>query len=189
MKIRPYQEKDFENCREICYVTSHGFDAPNKKQALYNMYCDYYLKFEPDTCFVAVNDNDEAIGYILCADNYQEYEKKYRKYFMGDLKKLSLSFYLMRHFDMILRRKLAKTFPAHMHIDIKPEGQRQGLGHKLVDELVKALKAKGVKGVFLIVGKGNEKGVNFYTKYGFNRYKDVIGGIVFTIDIDKAQVK
>jgi ribosomal protein S18 acetylase RimI-like enzyme len=188
MIVRPYEKKDFDNCREICYVTSHGFETEARKQALYYLYCDYYLEYESDTCFVVANDKDEAIGYILCADNYKEYEKNYRKYYMSKLKKISKPFWLMRNIDMLLRRPLTKKFPAHMHIDIKPEGQGQGMGHKLVDTLVKTLKEKGVKGLFLVVGKENKKGVSFYRKYGFNQYKDVISGIVFTIDIDKREI-
>lgn len=186
MTIRPYQPKDFENCRKICYETSHNFDTEKKRQALYNMYCDYYLEFESDTCFVAADENDEAIGYILCADNYDEYVKNYSEHYLGELKKLHKPFWLMRRADMFLRRNIAKKYPAHLHIDILPKGQRQGLGHKLVDALVDALRKKGVNGVFLIVGKGNQKGINFYRKYGFKEYKKVIGGIVFALDIDKA---
>ncbi|MFA5449190.1 MAG: GNAT family N-acetyltransferase [Clostridia bacterium] len=189
MKIRPYQPKDFENCREICYLTSQGFDTEKKKAALLNMFCDYYLEYEADTCFVAANDEDEAIGYIICADSYEEYEKNYRANYMKDLKKLSFFFWLVRDIELRMRRKLAKKFPAHLHINLKPGSQRQGAGHKLTDALLTELKSRGVSGIFLGVGAKNETGKRFYRKYGFTEYKRDVASIIFTIDINNWQPK
>jgi|AGTN01.3.fsa_nt_gi Acetyltransferases len=182
--VRPYQDKDRENCREVCFVTSHGFTTEKKRAALYNLFCDYYLEFEKDTCFVAVNEKDEAIGYVICADDYAEYEKNYREHYLPALKKIGKGYWIYKVFDLAAKRKIAKRYPAHLHIDIKPEGQRQGLGHKLVDALKARLKEKGVEGVFLEVGKGNKQGISFYKKYGFKKYKEPISGIVYALDID-----
>lgn len=183
MKVRPYQPKDFYNCRDICYVTSHGFEKPNYKKALWYMYCDYYLLHESDTCFVVVNDNDEAIGYILCAKDYKEYKKKFRRYYMGALRKVSPKHWFMHFVTYFYITPVSRKYPAHLHIDIKPEGQRKGLGTKLMDALVARLKELGVKGVHLGVAASNEKGVNFYRKYGFKEYKKGFGSIIFALDI------
>lgn len=183
MNIRPYQPKDFDNCRDICFVTSNGFQKPNYKKALWYMYCDYYLLYESDTCFVAANDNDEAIGYILCAKDYKTYRRQFKRHFMGALRKVSPKHWFMRKLTYIYEPIIARKYPAHLHIDIKPEGQRQGLGTKLMDALVAKLKEQGINGVHLGVGASNEKGVNFYKKYGFKVYKQAFGSILFALDI------
>jgi len=183
MIVRPYQSKDFENCRDVCYVTSHGFDKDKYKQALWYMYCDYYLLYEPETCFVVANDNDDAVGYILCAKDYKVYSKQYKRHFSALLRKASFKHWLMHTLTAPLDKLHARKFPAHLHIDIKPEGQRQGMGHKLVDALVAKLKELGVTGLFLTVGAGNEKGVSFYKKYGFEQTKKLPGAYLFTLNL------
>ena len=49
-----------------------------------------------------------------------------------------------------------------------------GLGRKLMDALISHLKKKDIKGVVLGVSAQNEKGINFYKKYG--------GKVIETID-------
>lgn len=183
MKIRPYQPKDFENCRDICLVTSSGFNTPEEMKALWYMYCDYYLLYESDTCFIVANEKDEAIGYILCAKDYNTYKKQFKQHFSAPLRKVSLKHWLMHGISGLYMTAVARKYPAHLHIDIKPEGQRQGMGTKLVDALVAKLKESGVKGVHLGVGADNEKGVSFYKKYGFKEYKKGFGSIVFALDL------
>lgn len=184
MVIRKYQPKDFENMRKICFETSSGFDSDRGKQALYAMYCDYYVLEEPDTCFVAANDNDEAIGYVICAPDQERYNKIFHQKYDPIVKKASFSRWLMHRLGNMMSKKVSKLYPAHLHIDILPEGQRQGLGHRLVDALILDLKQKGVKGVYLVCGAGNEKGVNFYRKYGFKEFSNAFGSVTFVMDID-----
>lgn len=183
MKVRPYQSKDFDNCRDVCLATSNGFNTPEEIKALWYMYCDYYLLHESDTCFVVANDDDEAVGYILCAKDYNTYKKQFKRYYMGPLRKVSLKYWIFRKLDNLYEGSHARKFPAHMHIDIKPEAQRQGMGHQLVDALVARLKELGVKGLHLGVSEKNEKGVNFYRKYGFKEYKKAFGAITFTLSL------
>jgi ribosomal protein S18 acetylase RimI-like enzyme len=183
MIVRPYQSKDFENCRDICYVTSHGFDKDKYKRALWYMYCDYYLIHEPETCFVVANDNDEAIGYVLCAKDHKVYRKQFKRYYSEPLRKASFKHWLYFKISTFLDRGYARKYPAHLHIDIKPEGQRQGMGHKLVDALVAKLKELKVPGLFLTVSDKNEKGVGFYRKYGFAQTKKLPGAYLFTLDL------
>ena len=69
----------------------------------------------------------------------------------------------------LLQQKHKAAYPAHLHIDLLPEYQRQGLGSRLVDTLADHLRKKGVPGVMLTVGGSNEVGQSFYNKYGFAR--------------------
>ena len=64
--VRKYEEKDKENLRKICLETSSiPVETHEQRAFLYLMYNDYYSEVEPHNIFVAANDNDEAVGYIL----------------------------------------------------------------------------------------------------------------------------
>lgn len=188
MVIRKAKLTDIDDLREICYVTSKGFDTPRKVRALELMYCDYYVECNSDYVFVAEKDN-KTIGYILCAPNYFEYEKLYREKYLGRLRKVSLWRAVTFSISLKIGRKYAKEYPAHLHIDIKPEGQKMGIGTELMRTLFNKLKEDGVKGVHLIVGSGNKNAIKFYNKMGFNEIDRLTGCIVFGKGIDKSDVK
>ena len=183
MNIRPYQPKDYERMHKICYETSSGFDSEKGKIALYATYCDYYINEDPASCFVAVNDNDEAVGYIICAPDPEKYERVFKEKYAPILKKASPIRYFFHIVNEWLCRNVKKDYPAHLHIDILEEGQRKGLGTRLMDTLIEHLRTNGVKGVYLVCGAGNVKGVNFYTKYGFKVLSKKFGSVTFAFDL------
>lgn len=168
MRIRPYEKKDRERVRMICHKTATDEEYIKNPDLVAALYAEYYIDYEPQNAFVLVNDNDEAIGYILCAENYKTYIKNCRKYQLPKIKKLSRKWALLTRLGFISERMDGKKYPAHLHIDILEEGQRQGWGTKLMDTLFARLRQQGVSGVKLGVGGTNEKGINFYKKYGFS---------------------
>jgi ribosomal protein S18 acetylase RimI-like enzyme len=58
-------------------------------------------------------------------------------------------------------------YPAHLHIDLLPQGQRRGLGRRLLDTLRAALAERGVPGVHLGMDPANTGARAFYDAYGF----------------------
>lgn len=74
--------------------------------------------------------------------------------------------------------RYADRYPAHLHIDILPEYQRQGIGFQLMDTLTVHLREQGVPAVMLSVAGDNEKGKNFYRKYGFQVLEETPNEIV-----------
>lgn len=59
-------------------------------------------------------------------------------------------------------------YPAHLHIDLLPVGQKQGWGKVLISLLCKELKEMGVKGVHLEVSCRNTNAIGFYKRAGFS---------------------
>lgn len=179
--IRPYDIKYREQVRGICYANSsdNAYYRDNR-DVLLTLYCDYYIDVEPDNCFVAVNEEDIAIGYIISSDNYKYYKKNYKPY-MKKLWKKSIKLYIDKLFAIIVEKKLSREYPAHLHIDIDSDYQRLGLGTRLLDALHKSLKEKGVIGIHLECGSDNVKAVNFYNKYGFKRLG--AKGMVFGLNL------
>jgi ribosomal protein S18 acetylase RimI-like enzyme len=58
-------------------------------------------------------------------------------------------------------------YPAQLHINLHPDFQGRGLGSRLMDAYLGALRAKGVPGVFLQTSDHNHKALPFYEKRGF----------------------
>lgn len=55
-------------------------------------------------------------------------------------------------------------------IAVHPNYQRQAIGSKLLEEVLKDCYAKKVLTITLEVRESNSKGINFYTKHGFNQF-------------------
>ena len=55
-------------------------------------------------------------------------------------------------------------------IAVHPDYQRQAIGSALLEEVLKECYAKKVLTITLEVRESNSKGINFYTKHGFNQF-------------------
>jgi len=149
IKIIPYNKKYFSDTRTICYETSTSYHTPERAPILWGLYHDWYVLNSPETCFVAVNEKDTAVGYILCAPDIEKYTRENPN----------------NHYESY--RKYAKDYPAHLHIDILPAYQGHGLGGKLLDALYKKLGSMGIKGIHLTCGKHKLNAIKFYEKHGY----------------------
>lgn len=178
--IRPYEAKDKPNLEKICIATAKESDVNTEKkhENILWLYNRYYTSHEGYNCFVAADERDEAVGYIICSENFEKYSKTFKSDELRQIRKLGFHFYLFALGDLIIQKPFVKKYPAHLHIDILEEYQRMGLGHKLMDALTSNLKRKNVPGVMLIVAAKNEKGVNFYKKYGFEVVRSLGAGLV-----------
>lgn len=168
MTIRPYEEKDKEDVRFVC-LNSEGPCKLSKRGRNFALavYCDYYIENEPENCFVAVDKNDKAIGYVICAEDFDNFKKHFVEEYYPKIQKWEFKRRKSALRSIIPHEKYKEEYPAHLHIDVLPEYQRMGLGHKMTDSLLKHLKKKSIKGVMLTTWIRNEKGRGFYDKYGF----------------------
>lgn len=183
MHIRSYEEKDKANFRNICIVTAGCTDKTEKeKQFILRLYCDYYIEKEPENCFALADENDEAVGYILCSENFKAYRKNFVPY-LNDLKELSFGKYLYAYGEILAHLPASKKYNAHMHIDLLPDYQHQGYGSQMITALKNHLSEKGVNGLMLVVGSKNTNAVNFYKKNGFRPFINFIKGILMILDL------
>ena len=183
MDIRKYQEKDRENLRQVCIETS-AFELKNEvdEKVLTLLYIESYIDTEPENCFVAVDENDEALGYIVCAPDFDRYYKNFMDKYFKQIFKLKPFTAIRRWIEFQIDKPLKKHYPAHLHINLFAKAQKKGLGTKLVNALYAHLKELGVPAVYLRCGKNNEKGMNFYKKYGFTLKSTKISGL-FVLEI------
>ena len=169
MIIRPYEEKDKENVRFVC-LNSEGPCKSSKRGINFALavYCDYYIENEPENCFVAAADDGRVIGYVICAEDFDCFKKTFVSNYYPKIKKWEYRRRKSALRSIIPHEKYKEEYPAHLHIDVLPEYQRMGLGHKLTDALLEHLKKKEIKGIMLTTWIRNEKGRGFYDKYGFS---------------------
>ena len=181
--IRPFEKRDFETVRDICLLNAGDPRTDKQKAFILSTYCDYYIEKEPYNCFVAVNEKDDAVGYIFCAENYRRFAKTYFSEYPLRAGKYGPAKYFASRFAYGPQKKYSPEYPAHLHIDLLPDYQRKGLGSRLVDTLAEHLSEKGVPGLMLTVGKSNHKGISFYKKYGFIELGSSVGAVAMGIKI------
>jgi len=168
ISIRKYQKKDFDDVRFACLNSTGEEYDPIVSEFILHTFCDYYIEHEPENCFV-LDDDGKAVGYIICAENYDNYKEIFDKEYLPLTKHLGEERYGWAKESTVLQNKYKENYPAHLHIDILPGYHRKGFGGKLLTALFDHLRSKGVKGVMLTAGTENLNAGSFYKKYGFEK--------------------
>lgn len=166
-EIRRYQNCDAEDVRTVCLSTSNIRICRKKiiKNALINVFCNYYIEQEPQNCYVAADEKGQVIGYILCAINFDVWKENFRKTYLK--KSNNPVTRLIGEGTIRGMQDFSKEFPAHLHIDIMPEFQGHSIGSELMEALINHLRGLKIKGLMLSVGADNSRGIHFYQKNGF----------------------
>ncbi len=180
--IRPYQKKDFRYVQDICMATSWlaEDDTPSNRAMLCAMYCDYYLEHQADHCFVAVDENDIPVGYVLCSVDNDDYEEKINELYLPLVKKINGAQFFKFNAQVKLEQRYVRNgYTAHLHVDILPDYHRQGIGTQLIKRLEEQLKDLYVEGLYLVCGAKNESARAFYERVGFEDIDYVVGAVVY----------
>lgn len=185
--VRKYKESDKKHLRYICKETTWDANKknPEKLETIPIIFNDYFTENEPENIFVAVNSDDIPVGYVICCTDY----KLFRKKMLQELHKRVLTTYppsaWMLWATFLSAMITKKAYRTHLHIDILPEAQRQGLGTELVNSLCKQLKTKNIRNVSVITINKNSMGYRFYCKYGFRIIHQYTKNIItMTFDIN-----
>lgn len=166
--VRPYRALDKPFLQNICRVTANkGYQVGSAIKAVTILYNDYYTECEPENIFVAVDEKDEPVGYILCSCDWKKFIRANRSVYKKRLKEVSRTKLPELYAAIMLTRLLPKKYRAHLHIDILPNYQRQGIGRKLVDALRDHLHEKGVPFLTVLSVSTSSVGARFYKRYGF----------------------
>ena len=179
--IRAYKSDDLESVRDVCHKTAHTKTYQKNKDLVTTMYLDYYAIEEPEYVFVAVDETDTPIGYVLCSINYDKFHKVFIEKYASKIKKrFPIDYYNKNSFEPKILKKHLPQYPAHLHIDILDRYQGQGIGKRLLEALFNKLKEDHIPGVCLVAAKSNKNACGFYEHMGFQKIGSVFGvGVIY----------
>ena len=191
-EIRPYHPSDLVSYYRICLMTG---DSGKNATGLYkdpdligHFYAGPYAVLEPDICFTLTCDENPC-GYIIGAKDSIEFSGRCEKEWFPELRKRysmppetddspDAKIIRLIHKGQVVKEEV-KDYPAHLHIDLLPAAQGQGLGRKIINTFTGRLKELNIPALHLEVGKRNEGAVKFYERVGFHRIKEYEYSIAF----------
>ena len=181
MEIIQYEPHMKEDIRGICLATGSekGRTDPVHGAFAKLFYCDPYI--DNETALILV-DEGKPVGYILCAEDYDAYEKHMAPY-IEEIEKLGRDYPERVRLQLECYKSFKDRYPAHMHIDILEDYTGGGNGSKLLQKLIDKLKEDHVKGLMLGVSKDNKRACAFYRKNGFEVIEEDESGALLGMDL------
>jgi len=189
--IRNYRKEDEPAIEDITYRTGFkgedltGRDFFDDRRLFFLLFIYYYTRYEPEHFFVAVDaGNDRVVGFIGGTTDTAAQEKNFQKKVLPRIVARTFFYTSWRYpktFKMLLRMmkgmggvgdkesaaKVQSEYPAHLHINLLPEYQHQGIGTRLTKYFEEHLVSLNVRGVHLQTTSHNHKALPFYKKLGF----------------------
>lgn len=145
MEIRPLRINDEDTLRTLCLENTHlRRRLQSERYVIWQSFGQYYLDCEARHCFLA-DDGAGAAGAVLCAPDYAAYMRRFMGDYFPKCKPYGYSAAATARQTMLLQRKLAGHYPAHLHA-MWPE-DRQDLAGPLIEALSAHLEAIECRGV------------------------------------------
>ncbi|MFB4352804.1 GNAT family N-acetyltransferase [Microbacterium sp. LS_15] len=189
-RIRPYRPSDRAALYEVCVKTADaGEDATGifSDDALWgDLFAVPYAERHPDLAWVVEADDERVIGYIVATDDTEAFQAWFRdewwpaltaKYPRTDepsTREEKMVEYGYRQAPGT--NALAADYPAHLHVDLLPETQGQGLGRRLIETLFGELSRRGVPALHLGMDPKNTGAAAFYERLGMTPLPAEPGG-------------
>jgi len=196
-RIRPFRPGDEPALVDICLKTADaGADATgilDDDDLWAEIFVLPYVARHPEFAFVVETDDGRVVGYTVGAPDSAAFEEwfatewwprhavRWPRPHGGQTAADSRQ-------DGILRYAYSRAggaqpfgdeYPAHLHIDLLPETQGQGLGRRLIETLEAALREAGVTGLHLVASADNTGAIAFYPRVGFEPIPSPAGTQVF----------
>ena len=183
-RIRPFRAGDEPALAEICLKTADaGADATgvlDDDDLWAEIFVLPYAARHPEFAFVAEAEDGRVVGYIVSAPDTAEFEDWFATQWWprfaerwpepgpatpGETRQHGILRYAYGRQGGA--QPFGDEYPAHLHIDLLPEGQGQGLGRRLIETLERALRDAGVPGLHLVATAENAGALAFYPRVGF----------------------
>jgi ribosomal protein S18 acetylase RimI-like enzyme len=190
--IRPYEARDLDALHHICLKTGDsGADGTHlyaDPRIIGEIYAAPYGVLQPDLAFVAEDDQGVA-AYVVGAADTRAFEARLEAEWWPGVRARYAdprgtpkdgwtadqwrAYQIHRPF--LTPQAVVDAAPAHLHINLLPRLQGQGMGKALVETLLGALAAQGVEKVHLGCSAENPRALRFYDIYGFQRLEPADG--------------
>jgi ribosomal protein S18 acetylase RimI-like enzyme len=192
MEIRRYQPADRDECYDVCVKSGlAGADASgaySDDRLIPDIFCGPYLDLEPECAFV-VTDGARVVGYTIATADTRGFVARVEAEVLPGFTRRHGSPWPDRGNDGAgadadaAQREMTDLglhpermlipevddYPAHLHIDLLPSAQGQGMGRRLIDTLLEELTDRGARGVHLEMDGANTGAGAFYSRLGFTR--------------------
>ena len=192
-KIRNAVVSDLPYLYEICNLTGlHGGDASHlmaDKNLLGHLFVAPYVVKCPDWSWVVV-DHGVPVGYFVSTPDTQEFYRWMEKSWVPSLRDYcgSDAQTAKSDFENMLRGmvkaeqvapSIADLYPSHIHTNLLPDYQRQGLGSQFFSRYHARLVDSQIAGTHIGVAKDNWGAMIFYEKQGYKRLSTQDWGVYF----------
>ena len=193
--IRPYRPADRAALLEVCVRTADaGRDATGMlaDDDLWGLiFAVPYAERHPDLTWVVESDDERVIGYVVATDDTEGFEQWFRTEWWpqfaerfprpADPRSLEERIVELAYARGSGPEPHAADYPAHLHIDLLPETQGQGVGRRLAETLWDELRRRGVPGLHLGMNPENTSAAAFYERLGMQRLPAAPGSLVYGI--------
>jgi len=205
--IRPYRASDLNDLYRICLLTGDGGnDATSMFEdpwILGHIVAAPYGLFEPSLAFVA-EDELGVGGYIVAALDSRAFERRLEADWWPALREryaappAKLPYDQLTpdqraarfiHAPLTAPDELAGDYPSHLHINLVPRLQSQGLGRQMMSTLMRALREHGSAGLHFLVMRTNQRAADFYRHLGFTEIPREEGPLIFAMDLRPAGLR
>lgn len=191
--IRPARPGDEQGAYYVCLKTGdYGRDGElfyrEDPDALGRIFVGPYLAFEPGLSLI-LEDAQGICGYALGAFDsrafYDRFEKEWRPKLVekfpapqGDPAKWNRvqQVHDCYHHPDYFCPEPYEQYPSHLHIDLLPRAQGQGLGRRMLEQVMEKLRMRGSPGAHLGVSELNPRAQAFYERLGFTELVRVGAG-------------
>jgi GNAT superfamily N-acetyltransferase len=180
--VRSYRPSDREGVRAIYGHDEFGRPSFTTRFQGYGRYLadgmSHYTAYEPESAFVAVEAGAVA-GALLGAVSTERCERVYEPRVRRILARRCLAgvYGWPGWLRSVLLTELANRgnptpridlsrYPAHLHVGIRPERRRRGMGTALMEHFSDYLARRGVPGYHLLCSSFHPLGLSFYRKLG-----------------------
>ena len=180
--IRPYQPADLPDLYRIALLTGDsGADATamyRDPDLVGHHYAAPYGVLSPQTAFVA-EDAEGVCGYIVGALDTRAFEARMEAEWWPTLRARlpapsgppdtwtpDQRLIQLIHRPPRTPRRLNEPYPSHLHINLLPRLQGQGMGKQLMDRWLATVRGMGSPGAHLGVSGANARAIRFYQAYG-----------------------
>ncbi len=164
--IRQYSQEDNKAVRYTCHASSKNPAHKASLRLVCMLYCDYYLATDKSHAFVATDEFDKPVGYVLCDTDFKKYSQIYPTY-IADAKKESRKDFANSKLILKSCEEIASDYPAHLQINVLPAFQGRGIGRALVETELARLRGEGVRGVHVVIKQTNKDAIAFFERLGF----------------------
>jgi ribosomal protein S18 acetylase RimI-like enzyme len=187
-RIRPYEPGDLDALYDICLRTgASGGDARHlyaDPKIIGDIYAAPYAVLEPQLALVAEDDQGVA-GFMLGTLDTRAFDARLEAEWWPGLRALhpdprAIPFAERNadqqraariHRPVPTPAALTEAYPAHLHINLLPRLQGQGMGERLIGAWLQRIRARGARGVHLGCNSDNHRALRFYEAHGWRRFE------------------